>query len=44
MVRQDCYEFRCREWNVQEKPDAVGMATFSKFFPERDEVVIMDPK
>ena len=44
MMRQDCYEFRCRKWNVQKKADAVSKPSFAKFVAQRDEMVIMDPK
>ena len=44
MVRQHSYEFRCGERNVQKKTNTVGMPTFSKFLPQRNEMVIMDPK
>jgi hypothetical protein len=43
MARQDGYELRRRERNVEKKTHAIGVATFSKLLPERDKVIIMNP-
>ena len=43
MARQDGYELRRRKWNVEKKPDAISVATFSKLLPKRDKVIVMHP-
>jgi hypothetical protein len=43
MARQDSYELGRGERNVQKKPNAIAVTTFSKLLPERDKVIVMNP-
>ena len=43
MAREDGYELRRGERNVQKKTNAIGVTTFSKLLPERDKMIVMNP-
>ena len=43
VLRQRCQNLRRRKWDVQEKPDPVGMAAPSQRVRDGDQMVVMNP-